>query len=111
MRHQQLTRGQLAKQCGVNRETIRYYERVGLLPEPSRAQSGYCLFSETAVERIRFIKRAQSVGFSLEKIKRLLELESHTGLPLENVVQCQILEIENKIQALQSMRALLLELM
>ena len=106
----QLTRGQVAKQCRVKRETIRYYERVGLLPTPSRSQSGYCLFPEAVIERIHFIKRAQAVGFSLEEIKMLLDLEDHVGLPIETVVQSQISEIENKIQALQSMRSLLLAL-
>ncbi len=106
----QLTRGQVAKQCGVNRETVRYYERTGLLPEPRRSRSGYCLFSETTVERIRFIKRAQSVGFSLDQIKTLVELKAQTTLPIETVIQAQILEIEHKIQSLQSMRSLLLAL-
>lgn len=107
MRQQQLTRGQVAKRCGVNRETIRYYERVGLLPKPSRSQSGYCLFPEAVVERIRFVKRAQSVGFSLEEIKTVLELGNHAGLPVKTVIQAQIVEIERKIQALQSIRSLL----
>lgn len=106
----QLTRGQLAKRCEVNRETVRYYERVGLLPEPSRSRSGYCLFPETVVERIRFIKHAQSVGFSLDQIKMLLELEAHTSLPIETKIHSQIHIIETKIQALESLRSSLLAL-
>lgn len=105
-----LTRGTLAKRCGINRETVRYYERVGLLPEPDRSPSGYCLFPETIVERIRFIKRAQSVGFSLDQIKTVLELKAQTNMPIEAIVQSQIVEIDLKIQALQSMRSLLLVL-
>ena len=106
----QLTRGQVAKRCGVNRETVRYYERVGLLPDSCRSRSGYCLFPETIIERIRFIKRAQSVGFSLDQIKTLIELEAQGTAPIETVIQAQILEIENKIGSLQSMRSLLLAL-
>lgn len=106
----QLTRGQVAKQCGINRETVRYYERVGLLPEPRRSRSGYCLFPETTVEHIRFIKRAQSVGFSLDQIKTLVRIEAQTTLTIKTVIQSQILEIESKIQSLQSMRSLLLAL-
>ncbi len=106
----QLTRGQLGKRCGVNRETIRYYERMGLLFVSDHSPSGYCLFPETAVERICFIKRAQSVGFSLEQIKTLLELQTQIDMPIGTVITSQIVEIDLKIQALESMRALLLTL-
>ena len=102
-----LTRGELAKRSGVNRETVRYYERVGLMPEPVRSQSGYCLFQETITERISFIKRAQSVGFSLEQIKMLLELQ--TNAPIQTIIQSQIAEIDIKIQALQFMRSFLVK--
>lgn len=106
----QLTRGQLGKRCGVNRETIRYYERMGLLSVSDHSPSGYCLFPETVVERICFIKRAQSVGFSLEQIKTLIELQAQIKLPIGTAIASQIIEIELKIQALQSMRSLLLVL-
>lgn len=104
-----LTRGELAKRCGVNRETIRYYERVGLLPEPSRTASGYCLFQDTAIERIHFIKQAQSVGFSLEKLKMLLEPQ--TDMPLDAIIRSQIAEIDTKVEALYTMRTFLVSLL
>ena len=69
-----LTRGALAQQGRVNSETIRYYERRGLLPKPPRTPSGYRVFSSDAVRRVRFIKRAQGLGFSLKEIKALLAL-------------------------------------
>lgn len=106
----QLTRGELAKRSGVNRETVRYYERVGLLPAPSRSASGYCLFAEAVVELIRFIKRAQSVGFSLDQIKILIASQAQTNMPIEAIIRSQIAEIDIKIQALQSMRSWLVEL-
>jgi len=59
--------GEVAERGGVNLQTIRYYEREGLLPEPPRLTSGYRIFPETAVRRVRFIKRAQELGFSLAK--------------------------------------------
>ena len=70
-----LTRGELAKQGGVNIETIRYYEQRGLLPKPPRSQAGYRLFSLDDVQRVRFIKRAQQLGFTLEEVTSLLTLE------------------------------------
>src|SRR2546427_12053208 len=69
-----LARGELAQQGRVNCETIRYYERRGLLPKPPRTPSGYRVFSSDAVRRVRFIKRAQGLGFSLKEIKALLAL-------------------------------------
>lgn len=71
---ERLTIGGLAKNGAVNVETIRYYERQGLLPEPPRSSSGYRVFSMESVARIRFIKRAQGLGFSLNEIKELLSL-------------------------------------
>lgn len=107
---QQLTRGQVASRSGINREAVRYYERVGLLPLPDRSQAGYCLFPDTVVERICFIKRAQSVGFSLDEIRTLLtEIESEGVLPIETAIQSQIHHIDAKIQSLQSLRSLLLK--
>ena len=66
-----LTMGRLAKQAGVNLETVRFYERRGLLPRPSRSASGYRLFTADAARRIKFIRRAQELGFSLTEIGEL----------------------------------------
>jgi len=62
----------LAEKGGVNLQTIRYYEREGLLPKPPRLKSGYRVFPETAVQRVRFIKRAQELGFQLSEVRELL---------------------------------------
>lgn len=66
--------GQLAERTGVHLETIRYYQRLGLMPMPARAYGTVRRYEEDAVSRLRFIKRAQSLGFSLDEVKLLLEL-------------------------------------
>ncbi|WP_050742507.1 MerR family transcriptional regulator [Deferribacter desulfuricans] len=68
-----LKRGQLAKIVGVNLETIRYYEQIGLL-KPKRSKSNYRLFSEEDVTKLQFIKKSKELGFTLKEIKELLEL-------------------------------------
>jgi Hg(II)-responsive transcriptional regulator len=65
---------QVATQAGVNVQTLRYYERRGLLPEPERSESGYRSYGTQAVRTVRFVKRAQTLGFALEEIESLLEL-------------------------------------
>lgn len=70
-----LTIGKLAKQTGVTIETIRHYQRIGLLPEPDKPDSGYRCYSDDAVIQIRFIKRAQQAGFTLKEIATLLALD------------------------------------
>lgn len=75
-----LTTGQLARKAHVNVETLHYYERRGLMPEPPRRESGYRQYSEGDVARIQFIKRAQDLRFSLKEIAELLSLrvDPHT---------------------------------
>lgn len=103
---QPLTSGRLAKQSGVNLETIRFYERQKLLPAPPRTAAGYRLFPADSVQRVRFIRRAQSLGFSLKEIKDLLALSAARGTSCATVrrrAQEKIAEVERKIAALQSM--------
>lgn len=69
-----LTIGHIARAAGVNVETIRYYQRVGILIEPAKPIEGYRIYPSETVNRIRFIKRAQQLGFSLQEITELLEL-------------------------------------
>lgn len=69
-----LTIGALADAVGVGRETVRFYERKGLLPDPPRTASGYRNYPPESVERLRFIRRAQGLGFTLEEISELLSL-------------------------------------
>ena len=68
--------GTVARAAGVGVETIRYYERVGLLDEPSRKASGYRAYDNGAVERLRFIRRAKALGFTLREIKELIALDA-----------------------------------
>lgn len=72
------TIGDVAEAAGVGVETIRYYERRGLVPQPGRAMGAYRRYGRDHVDRIRFIKRAQTLGFSLEEVATLLELEDGT---------------------------------
>lgn len=107
------TRGELAQAAGVGRETIRFYERSGLLPQPARSEANYCLFPSAAVERVRFIKRAQAVGFALEDIRALLGLRVEADATCGDVrglAQQRIAEIDAKLAALQAMRAALVDL-
>jgi MerR family mercuric resistance operon transcriptional regulator len=69
-----MTIGRLAEETGVHFETIRYYQRLGLLPTPNRPRGSVRRYSSDAVERLRFIKRAQGLGFSLDEVKLLLGL-------------------------------------
>lgn len=71
-----LTIGAVAKRVGVNIDTIRFYEREGLLPEPVRRASGYRSYDEGAVRQLRFIRRAKDLGFTLEEIRDLLALSA-----------------------------------
>ena len=69
------TRGDLARATGCNIETIRYYEKIGLLPDPPRTDAGYRIYSAAHATRLRFILRARELGFSMEDIRGLLGLE------------------------------------
>lgn len=103
---QQLTRGEIAKRSGVNIETIRYYERRGLLPKPPRSVSGYRLFSTDDARRVRFIKRAQELGFSLAEIAELLALRLSTKgqrAGVRKLAEAKILDIKEKIKTLRAM--------
>jgi len=103
-----LTIGVLARDSGVNLETIRFYERSGLLPAPQRSPSGYRHYQEQDVRRLRFIRRGRELGFSLEEIRSLLELAAHPESPCESadqMVREHLDAIETRIRDLQNMRA------
>ncbi len=105
-----LSVGQLAKRANVNIETIRYYERRGLLPAPKRRESGYREYSEDDVNRIKFIKRAQELGFTLKEISELLELRvdaTTTCGEVKKQAEAKISNIEEKINALKKMKVAL----
>jgi MerR family mercuric resistance operon transcriptional regulator len=99
--------GEVAERGGVNLQTIRFYEREGLLPEPPRLASGYRIFPETAVRRVRFIKRAQELGFSLTEIRDLLSLRESGGVGADAVrerAKAKIADIEEKLRTLRAMK-------
>lgn len=110
---QGLTVGKLAKQTGVAVETLRYYERRGLLPPARRTAAGYRLFDPGTAQRLRFIRRAQALGFSLEEIAELLTLSDNPVKSAQEVkllTQAKIADIDARIRDLQRMKRGLAEL-
>jgi len=108
-----LTIGHLAREAGVNLETVRYYERRGLLPKPPRSASGYRLFPSDAARRLRFIRRAQELGFSLKEIRELLWLRVSRTTRSRDIrarAEAKIADIEAKICSLESMKKTLQKL-
>lgn len=109
----QLSIGELAKQAGVGVETVRYYERRGLLAEPDRRASGYRQYESEAVAILRFIRRAKELGFTLKEIQSLLELRrssSATRADVRRNAQAKLVDIETKIRDLERMRRALADL-
>lgn len=108
-----LSIGQVAQQAGVGVQTIRFYEKEGLLPEPARRPSGYRQYSDSAVRRLHFIKRAKDLGFSLEEIRELFALRVNPGSTCGAVKRralAKVADVEEKIATLQRIRSALLEL-
>src|SRR6266849_6356183 len=100
-----LTISRLARQGGVNLETIRYYEREGLLPKPPRTPAGYRMFPRETARRLRFIKRAQELGFSLKEVRELLSLRMKPGAKRADMrarAERKIADIEEKIRTLEA---------
>lgn len=99
--------GELARQSGVKTDTVRFYEREGLLAKPARTAAGYRVYDPAALDRIRFIKRAQGLGFSLEEIRRILSLSGRGRETCECVMhmaEASLAEIEAKLRELQTFR-------
>lgn len=104
-----LTIGKLARQAGVGIDTVRFYERAGLLPRARRADSGYRLYSASDIDRLRFIRRAKTLGFSLEEIGELLNLSAGTGsrASVKRLAEHRVADLDQKIRELTAMRDLL----
>jgi MerR family transcriptional regulator, copper efflux regulator len=108
-----MTIGQVATAAAVNIQTIRYYERRGLIPLPRRTASGYRQYAEEAVTRLRFIKHAQELGFSLKEIEDLLALRVRHGAacePVERKTRQKIELVGRKIRDLERLRRTLEQL-
>ena len=107
-----LTIGQLAKHADVGVETVRFYERKGLLAEPNRKPSGYRQYDAGVVDRLQFIKRAKELGFTLNEIKELLSLRvdpTTTCADVKNRAESKIDDIKAKIRTLQRMKKALVK--
>jgi MerR family mercuric resistance operon transcriptional regulator len=109
-----LTIGEVARLSSVGIETVRFYEREGLLAKPQRTSSGYRQFDEDAVARLQFIRRAKELGFTLNEIKDLLSLrvDAHTSCKdVRTRAEAKIADIEGKIKSLRRMKKALEQLM
>lgn len=104
--------GEVAAAAAVNIQTLRYYERVGLLPKPARQTSGYRAYDPETVRRVRFVKRAQDLGFTLGEIADLLGLREQSVSACEQVearASATVARIAEKIRDLEGMKAALSE--
>jgi len=108
-----LTIGQVARRAGLGVETVRYYEREGLLAAPDRRPSGYRAYPEGVVARLRFIRRAKELGFTLREIKDLLELTADpatTRAELRGRAEAKVADVEARIADLTRVRDALRDL-
>lgn len=103
---QPLTIGRLAQRAGVGIDTVRFYERARLLPKPTRTPSGYRTYGAADVERLRFIRRAKALGFSLEEIAELLALSAGRGgrAAVKALAERRLRDLDAKIRELTTMR-------
>jgi len=99
--------GELAAQAGVTPDTLRYYERVGLLPAPHRTRTGYRLYDGVIAERIGFIHKAQALGLTLEEVREVLKVAAHASPPCEHVralLSHRLKEVQSRIAELESLQ-------
>ncbi len=96
--------GELAEQAGVNRETLRYYERRGLLQPARRTAAGYRIYNRESVDRLRFIKRAQGFGFSLEEIRDLLAMKPENPQSCNRVMHMLDEKIDDLAERIREMQ-------
>lgn len=105
--------GELAGKVGVNPKTIRYYESIGVLPEPGRTSSGYRDFDESYAGRLTFIRTAQRLGISLDEVREILMFRERGEAPcayVREVLDTQAASIERRIRELQQLHVQLVEL-
>lgn len=110
MSNKPLTIGALAKAADVNIETIRYYQRIGLINEPVKPAQGYRIYPEETLSRIKFIKRAQQLGFSLQEIQELLELGDGHCDDIRLRAEQKQTQIDKQIKDLKKLRSTLADL-
>ena len=105
-----IKRGQLAKRTGCNAETIRYYEKIGLLPAPVRSAAGYRLYGETHEQRLRFVMRGRELGFAIEDLKSLLNLVDRNAVScgeVKRLAKLHLRSVRDKIDDLKHMESVL----
>ncbi len=99
--------GQLARQCGVSTDTLRHYERVGVLPKAPRTRSGYRQYPPETQVRVRMVRRALALGFSLSELARIFRVRERGGAPCREVrrlAQEKLAEIEQRLTDLTALR-------
>lgn len=105
--------GQLAKEGGINVETVRYYEKLKLLPKPKRRESRYRIYDKNDLKRLLFIRRAKELGFTLKEIKELFELridsEAKCG-DVKHLTEHKLQDVDNRIIDLKKIRSVLVKL-
>lgn len=102
-----ITIGELSKQTGCHIETVRYYERMGLLPKPPRTEGGHRLYDQNAIKRLVFIRRSRELGFSLDEIRALLQLvdgRRYTCQQIKTLMEQHLGEIKQKIVDLKKLQ-------
>lgn len=107
---QSLTIGRLAAATGVNLETVRYYERIGLMPPPARAASGHRIYEQSHVRRLAFIRRARELGFGIEQIRTLLaiaEPNRSSCAEVRELAQTHLDEVRAKLADLAKLERIL----
>lgn len=99
--------GQLSKATGTHIETIRYYERIGLMPPPARTPSGYRSYADPHRDRLRFIRHSRDLGFTIEEIRSLLDLADHPDRDCsdaDRIASLHLEQVEQKITQLENLR-------
>ncbi len=100
--------GEVAKRAGVTIDTLRYYEKVQLLPRPTRSSGGFRLFAPEHIERVRFIKQAQELGFTLEEIKGLLTTGgAEECRRVRDLLKRKLSELDERLKAMKDFRRVL----
>src|SRR6185369_7395169 len=102
-----LSSGQLADLAGVSRDTLRHYERKGVLPRPLRGQNGYRQYAPEALQRVQLVRRALSVGFTLDELARVLKVRDAGGAPCDqvrNIAAQKLADVQKQLRELTQLR-------
>ena len=102
-----LTIGALAKKTGTKVQTIRYYEQIGLMPEPGRTEGGQRRYGDAELDRLSFIRHGRQLGFTLEAIRELLDLSDHPDRPCNEadaIARRQLKQVEQRLARLEALR-------